>query len=216
MSGTCPGPCSLCTSLTNCSVCSARYFLNSSVDFCDPCPYDCFTCNSLGGCLSCNATTDFRILDMNSSRCVPMSGYFESNKTVSSACSLGCNNCTSLTNCFNCFDRYVFNHSSNACSACPYDCFTCDLAGNCLTCSSATDFRELSGLRCIPLVGYFESNSSVAGKCESYCDSCFNSTLCLNCSFSYFLKEGSCVVNCSSKFYSNMVNMTCDACPIGC
>ena len=155
MSNQCPGACSLCTSLTNCSVCSVRYFLNPSVDFCDPCPYDCLTCNNLGGCLSCSSAIDFRTLEMNASRCVPIAGYFDNNATVCIACSIGCNNCTSLASCFSCFERYAHNSSSMSCQACPYDCLTCDLGGNCLTCSSTIDFRYLSGVRCIPLVGYF-------------------------------------------------------------
>ena len=139
--------------------CPFRFWLNTTSVQCEACPYDCYTCTSSGNCLSCNSTHDFRQLDQNTSRCVPIPGYFESNVTVSGQCSLGCMTCTSPTQCSVCLPRYLFNASTLSCDSCPYDCYTCDVTGNCLSCNSSIDHRVLSvdntSTRCVPAMGYF-------------------------------------------------------------
>ena len=134
--------------------CPIRQFAGPSS--CLPCPYDCYTCNSTGACLSCSSA-DSRVLDLNSSRCIPIDGYFDNNVTVSTKCLSKCSLCSSLTICSACSSRYFLNISASTCDSCPYDCFTCNSFGNCLTCNSATDHRELDNSisRCVPMPGYF-------------------------------------------------------------
>jgi proprotein convertase subtilisin/kexin type 5 len=112
----CPVGCASCTSLSFCLSCRSSYFLRSdslcysscpprffgnlSILACDPCPYDCYTCDQNQDCLSCNASTDFR--ELNTYRCVPIYGYFESQVTVSSSCPSVCAACSSHFNCSAC------------------------------------------------------------------------------------------------------------------
>ena len=98
----CPPGCALCSSLTIClsclsgysmspdrlcySNCSARYYNDNSSQSCKPCSYDCYTCNPNGTCLTCNLTTDFRVLDVGTNRCVAKDGYFDSLTQISTRC----------------------------------------------------------------------------------------------------------------------------------
>jgi hypothetical protein len=41
------------------------------------CFYFCETCDNLVNCTSCDSLIDFRVLDLNSSLCVPMDGYYD-------------------------------------------------------------------------------------------------------------------------------------------
>ena len=88
----CPGGCASCLNMTICSSCTAdyyfradrlcyttclaRFFPNSSSQFCELCPFDCFICDQAGACLSCDAANDHRSLNTNTSRCNPLEGYF--------------------------------------------------------------------------------------------------------------------------------------------
>jgi hypothetical protein len=96
----CPTGCRFCSSPTLCSsclsgyylvpggtcsaTCPARYLLNSQARVCSVCPFDCYTCDANRLCLSCNATSDFRVLDSVTRKCIPAPGYFESTATVAS------------------------------------------------------------------------------------------------------------------------------------
>ena len=105
-------------------------------------------------------------------RCKPILGYFESNTAVAGRCAVGCNYCTSADKCFSCAPGFSFDgthcfgacpertylSSSYICIRCPFDCYSCDANSSCLSCNSTTDKRTLSGQRCIPLQGYYETN----------------------------------------------------------
>ena len=160
MSTFCYGYCPYVQSLPNdwCS-CPSRqiYVLSNSSTSCQACPYDCYTCTNQGACSSCSATLDFRVLDPNSSRCIPIDGYFDHNATVCVKCPNECSTCSSLTVCSACLPRYYLNSSTSSCDSCPFDCFTCNSGGSCKACDSQGDHRQLdtSTLRCITLPGYY-------------------------------------------------------------
>ena len=140
---------------------------------CLPCPYDCFVCTYTGKCLSCNQITDYRVIDTNSSRCVPLSGYFDSGSTICQQCPQGCVACYNLTFCVNCQqnyfmrgdslcystcpDRFFPDNTTLSCQGCPYDCKTCDTTGFCQTCDQPTDNRYLNttSSRCVPQHGFY-------------------------------------------------------------
>jgi hypothetical protein len=87
--------CQKCSSSTVCSLCfeggfvlssnssscncPSRYVLNVSAVTCVACPYDCLSCDINGNCLTC---ADFRILNLNSSRCLCMSSYFDNGTSL--------------------------------------------------------------------------------------------------------------------------------------
>jgi proprotein convertase subtilisin/kexin type 5 len=134
------------------------------------CPYDCFTCNAQGQCLSCNASADFRTLSAATSRCLPMAGYFDELKTVSTACPPSCATCLLASYCLSCAPGYFLGLDSLCLSSCPlktfsdgvsclpcaYDCLSCSQLGPCLSCDPL-EHRVLSNLssRCEAMAGYY-------------------------------------------------------------
>jgi len=120
--------------------------------------------------------TDHRILDLSTSRCVAMSGFFDNNTRLSVACPENCSTCKSFTVCTsctsptflmndkcsaNCPPRYYPNTVLSICQSCPYDCYTCDGYANCTSCNDTQDNRVLDTdtSRCIPIEGYFQNDT---------------------------------------------------------
>jgi hypothetical protein len=132
--------------------------------------------------LTCNVTTDFRTLSNN--RCVPIIGYYESNTTVSGRCHSSCVSCNSSAECLPCSARYYRNITTYACELCPLDCYTCSSTNqSCLSCNASVDHRELNSStgRCQPILGYYESNVTVAGQCTLGCTHCTSAANCSTC-----------------------------------
>ena len=139
---------------------------------CSPCPYDCASCFDLQRCSTCNSS-DYRVLNKTTWKCQPFPGYFDNNGADTCLqCMVGCLNCTSLTSCTKCDSSFtlngglcygtcpirsyptVQNSMNSTCDRCPFDCFTCSSNRDCLSCSYA-DFRQINGVRCIPIDGYY-------------------------------------------------------------
>jgi hypothetical protein len=198
--------CVLCTAglvpnVTDYASCIAQNTTTPTNQTNSSCPFDCLTCDSNQNCLTCSAS-DFRTLSQG--RCVPLPGYYENNQTVAGACSTGCANCTSASSCDSCSSGYqlqsgqcVSNQTQGCpprtfdfngeCSACPPDCYTCNDQQVCLSCNATTDFRELSGYRCVPIAGYYESGVTVAAQCPTGCSACYAPSYCTACSPGYYL-----------------------------
>ena len=183
IAGKCPNECQICETFTLCTYCSAGFFLfnanclsscparylgDNATRTCIACPYDCYTCDSTGSCLSCNATEDNRELSLVTSRCEPISGFFENVNVTGRLlarrwgryviqCPNNCALCTSSAVCSYCSPnyymqpdtfcytacqpRYFANRPSRTCIKCPYDCYSCKVNGQCLSCSATIDFR---------------------------------------------------------------------------
>lgn len=103
-----------------------------------------------------------------------------------------------------CPERTYAVDSQLLCNTCPYDCYTCNNNGLCLSCNFTNDFRQLNSTssRCVPIVSYYESGVTIAGKCASMCTVCTNSVSnCSGCIAGYFLNGNSCqpcMLNCVS------------------
>ena len=85
--------------------CPNRTFADLSSLTCKDCPFDCSRCDAQGNCLACKAELDHRKLF--GTRCVPVSGYFESGSFVALPCPEGCSHCSSLFACTGCFPDYT-------------------------------------------------------------------------------------------------------------
>ena len=115
-----------------------------------------------------------------------------------------------------CPTRTYAVESQLVCNTCPYDCYTCTTNGLCLTCNVTTDFRQFNSTlnRCSPIVGYYESGTTVAGKCSNTCVACVGSASnCSVCINGYFLNVNtcqSCMLNCVSCNSST----TCNNCSV--
>jgi hypothetical protein len=93
--------------------------------------------------------------------------------------------------------------SNVTCGYCPYDCYSCNSNGDCLTCNATTDFRELNGVRCDPLQGYYETEVTVAGKCPAACTTCTSLTVCTSCDPGFELSEFGCQTFCPTNSTNN-------------
>jgi len=130
--------------------CEVRYFAEVPTKTCKSCLFDCYTCKNSQACLSCNQTTDFRILNANTSRCVPLPGYYDNSTTVSVQCPVVCNECSSAKVCSACsnsnylrFDNYCYarcltgtfaDNFARKCLSCPSKCLSCLSAAVCTEC----------------------------------------------------------------------------------
>jgi len=213
------------------SQCNPRFYMANQTSGCLTCPYDCYTCDNNSNCLTCNNTSDFRVLNAITSRCVPMSGYFDQKVAVAAKCPLNCSSCQSNSSCLacstgylgpnqlcgDCPSRYLSNNLTKTCVICPYDCFICDTNKNCLSCNSA-DQRVLSSTRCLPIQGYYDDGmNSLAPKCQSGCFSCVSAMNCTVCNSGYFLSTvNQCITSCPVRTIVNLVTYSCQSCPYDC
>jgi len=213
------------------SQCQPRYVKIRDTGNCLACPFDCYTCDNLTKCLTCNNSADFRIYNPTSKRCVPLDGYYENNVTIAALCPTNCSLCQSLTFCLNCSkgylgpnqlcgdcpERYFSNNVTKICIRCPYDCYTCDGNNKCLSCG-ASDFRTLTGSRCVANQGYYDDGvNAMSVKCSPTCFACNSSNTCTQCYQSSFLDLSSqCVQNCGVRFFINTTILKCQSCPYDC
>lgn len=146
--------------------------------------------------------------------CEPIPGYFDNGVAIAVQCEVGCLNCTSLYACTLCISSFTLNgglcygscpvrtystnpnSASSTCKRCPYDCYTCSSNGDCLSCSSNIDFRQLSGVRCVPISGYYESNETIAFKCPIGCASCLSLANCTSCDTLFTFYNWTCQTYC--------------------
>jgi proprotein convertase subtilisin/kexin type 5 len=114
----CAAPCLLCSSASNCSKCSAAYFVNTA-NGCTLCDSSCLRCVDREGCVQCNSSAPalFSIVGGVCTNC---------NLTACLSCSapLVCSSCRNGT--------YL---SAGKCLSCQIECFSCVGLYNCLTCS---------------------------------------------------------------------------------
>lgn len=136
--------CVNCTTQYFCVQCDLDYFfqdLNSTHQYCKTCNYTCATCDTYWyKCATCDST-QHRILDSTTHKCVCQSNnYFESgNQTACALCSDAINDCQvcfNQTYCITCISGYFVNTVSAGnknCAACTAPCTQC--FGNATNCS---------------------------------------------------------------------------------
>ena len=112
---------------------------------CLKCLYDCYTCRDNLGCLTCNSTVDFRTINASTSRCMPLTGYYDNNTQQSQKCPSICIMCSSATNCSKCSTSYYLQSDNFCYAGCTLGFFadnvsqTCKICPNlCKSCNSAT------------------------------------------------------------------------------
>lgn len=118
-----------------------------------------------------------------------------------------------------CLDRFYGDLSTLTCKTCPYDCLTCNSSGHCLSCDGVADHRALDNqtLRCVAIVGYYDSGVTVAASCLQGCARCQNGQLCQSCQSGFYLQADSlCYTSCLPRFFPNATSLTCDSCPYDC
>jgi hypothetical protein len=72
----------------------------------------------------------------------------------------------------------------------------------------------MSGVRCVPIMGYYESGIPKAAQCHSNCTSCTSLRYCTACISHYELTAGACLFACPVRQY--VVGLSCLPCPFDC
>jgi len=123
--------------------------------------------------------------------------------------------------CYNVCETGWYGASSTmTCQQCLYDCYTCTNGTACSSCNAGTDFRTMSGSRCVPITGYYDTNTNttIASTCTSPCVTCQNSpTSCLTCISGYYASNFVCL-NCTLALPNCLAcssNNYCTQCPDG-
>jgi hypothetical protein len=167
----CPSNCTLCLAPVLCQACAHAYYLDPqglcviaaecSVGrypdritlVCEACLFDCQSCTNNTSCAFCNAS-NHRVLNLTSSRCDPVLGYFENGVALALQCPSLCTACLSLAQCTACQPQFYVGRNGSCledcapqlvvpgqprtvCQNCPYDCLTCNLYGDCLSCNTS-------------------------------------------------------------------------------
>jgi len=99
--------------------------------------YDCYKCISNGSCTICNSTGDFRTLNVSTTRCDPIDGYFDdnTNNSIAQPCNSNCKTCLgTAVLCTSCFNGTYLN--SFTCLPCSINCQICNSNSSCSTCDS--------------------------------------------------------------------------------
>ena len=197
--GSCMNGCDSCTSSTDCSLCSAGYYLdstsgssgtcaqtcpsgyfgNETTRICDIliCPENCLLCPDSVSCTQCEAT------------------HLLENGGCTTVCS-STNPIAFNGNCLNsCPQGYsnIVQSSTNTCILCDEGCLTClgSAPDNCLTCNSSSFLQN--GM-CLP--------------CNSSCETCsMDANNCTYCPSGTYLLESTCVSVCPGTV--NEVNRSC-------
>lgn len=166
-------------------LCPMRYCSNASDYQCDACPtYDCYYCAYTGLCSQCNATLDFRYMS-NTSRCIPLPGYYDSGASQAVPCiASNCLTCTSAVICTSC-PPGKFLTSSKTCGVCPVNCLNCSSTTICVVCAT---YYKVSLGTCIP-------DCSSILNCST-CSVTSGNLSCLTCALGYSLVSNACIQVC--------------------
>jgi proprotein convertase subtilisin/kexin type 5 len=70
--------------------------------------------------------------------------------------------------------------------------------------------------KCIPLMGYYETNQTGALRCPSTCSACLSPTFCTQCSSGYFLLNNQCIESCPIRLFQERGTKSCQSCPYDC
>ena len=207
----CESHCLSCTSLLLCTVCAAGYYLTGGS--CALCPSNCLTCPTAS---ICNVCAD---------------SYFVDSNLLCSPCSENCQTCSDAFTCTKCLSDYYF--LNDACfSACPDGYYpnsetTCaPCLANCKHCASNSACGECADTYYLYRPTYnsyqcldacptktFADESRTCHSCVNNCDTCTNSTKCVDCSSGYYkTSDGLCVDPCQDGYFKVSENMTCGKC----
>ena len=140
-----------CNTVVNTSVCvecvGATYQATNKT-VCSPCAnYDCGTCDISGNCTLCNASSN-RQMDVNTSRCVPLDGFFDDGSSFNAQpCSVTCLTCNGNTtsDCISCDTNASRVLNGTQCATCAdavsqgcTSCFDNSTGFVCSACSGST------------------------------------------------------------------------------
>ena len=71
-------------------------------------------------------------------------------------------------------------------------------------------------MRCEPMPGYFDSNSTVAGRCSVGCLHCTSADQCSSCAPGFTFNGSFCEGTCPARSYSSSTSNICLRCPFDC
>lgn len=183
------------------SLCPDGFYSDSSTNTCPNCNTACKKCSgpSANECLSCNAGK-YLLVQAGTSQCVDScpSTHYPDNDNNCMPCDTTCATCSGSlpTNCKSCsLPRYYID-------------------GQCVLQCPGAYFGENSTATCIrdcPDQTFGYSVSKICCPCNN-CLKCsgFGSNQCISCTGTLLIQETTCVTTCSSDFFYNQANSSCD------
>ncbi|EAR84001.2 transmembrane protein, putative (macronuclear) [Tetrahymena thermophila SB210] len=168
-------------------VCIDRYYEVLNQFQCQPCHYSCQSCNGNldTNCLTCSLSSDYRVYDPISGKCLCQIGYFEDpNLKKCLPCQLKCHTCVDTpTNCTQCSKNRINIPSclcpiankvwldGELCNLCDSTCQTCfgDSFNECSTCVGNLYLYDFQCVQLCPYFIYFGHNQNNINTCLDRC-----------------------------------------------
>jgi len=240
------------------SVCPIGYFNESKLglNLCSKCQNNCDLCNNSETCETCQNG-----YDKQNNTCCPMNYFSSANNeclpcnTTCLGCQINASFCISCQSpflffenqCFNDCPQHTYKNSSSTCDFCHSECLNCTGSDSdyCLSCYPGKYLFNVPGPSpCEPFCNqgfYTDNETNTCQKCDSSCDSCFDShnTSCISCQMGFYLDKNNscqlcdnircpndcnssqffmnftCVNQCSEKFFV-LTNKICQECDSSC
>ncbi|KAE8617533.1 hypothetical protein XENTR_v10009108 [Xenopus tropicalis] len=186
----------------NCLSCYTGHFLSEKNKCHVNCPEGFFGDLSSKTCVKCSATCE--ICRGYSDDCLKCKGDDEHRLFLHKG------NCLP-----NCPEGY-FENAAGSCEACDTSCWACD--ENKMKCLSCVEGLYLESSKCKPncSLKYFPDDDGICKRCPAHCNFCKDENTCLECSYLYFLFNGTCKATCPDGYYEDLDAVRCIPCHFSC
>lgn len=158
---------------------------------CANCYYTCRTCTNGLQCTSCNNLKKRTVDPLDSTKCICMSGFYDTGNELCVGCPYYCLTCGNSSSCLscdattrditaNCSCRpgYYDDGVSSVCQPCLAECVTCINGYTCTSCTPVIKYLASTG-RCKCSAGYLEPACT---ECSYQCQQCTgNADNCVTC-----------------------------------
>lgn len=212
----CSKGCQVCNPilLTECTTCSAGYYLNTTNNVCTPCTSNCLACTPIG-CMVCT-----------------INYVLNQDFTCQMPCMTPCATCstTNPLTCFSCVQGYVMSNgqcvastscnNNSGCTVCPFgfaimmnnnnvrlnqSCVQCTASSNCARCNVSAPAQ------CYSCLSGSYLNGTICSSCASGCSQCISLNMCTMCALGFIPQQ-------SGTLLGNAATgvLTCTACTTNC
>ena len=221
------------TCLTSCpnnyyQTSSTNTSTNTTTKHCSGCVSPCLDCTNSTFCLSCLTGFFYHNYGCGTT-CA--AGYFQDGTAnTCNTCISPCQTCTSQSNCLTCSlgfwngshcaqscpDGQFADGTTKSCAGCDPVCLTCaNSASTCTSCNNSLSLLFYNSQCLTACPSRFYASNNTCSECIPPCYTCNDSTICLSCSFNYYL-AGSCQSSCPAAYYQDDSTLTCLPCQSQC
>ncbi len=231
----CMKGCDVCSSATECNMCSVGYLYKNGICVllvCDPKCEICVISSSELKCSLCDEGYFVQAIDNLCGIDCIRSYYPDTTTKRCEKCMDNCDICvkliSNLLTCNECRFGYIIKtlDGVNMCevAVCPGSCSSCDTTLSAVVCTGCKDSFYMHNSTCVstcPPRYYPESSLTIKSclSCPSNCDICTSNLSCTRCSASYYLQPISAICDtvCPLRYYpNNNIPAICSPCPLNC